>query len=534
MALRQPKRIFCQRTTPRQHHIQRFLERQRAPGAHLRMGAPQGVHPEVRSTIPTSGSAVRSIMIPECSQPSPSTSSRRSFSVTAVDARHEPPVAPCAPAGMCLLLALHIVLLLAPVPPATALPSTITIGLLLHQFDRSAHSLLDSAQNTADNVVNNAVYSLINTIQQIREQYKDSLDYTLAQLSTHEHDLLVGIEQRIDQLFSHIQHEHDRIDETLDNFAIYLSDFVFVDNVPRVSRFLTSTAVHGRLADTPLLIRFRGKNLNHPSNRLVVSVGDGDFELKPVEMSDNQISFSLAQQIAYFTSPRTITLLPVELSLFEDVFLFSPKERKYRYLVRVLPSELARVVFHYTETVPVVVERIQREIGGPTGFFYSPNLFSSRTKKVSMTHPPDEGYKIDTQTVSASWKGSSACWSRRSRCTAGATEVAAKAECTIVSEKGFAGLFEGCSYETSLRFIQYKVVDEVRSHQTESFTWIYGKPIAWQVPSGKHFTRVEVRLFDGTTALHNTGDRTPLMRVGFDQRAQTVTVSRNVDFRAFR
>ena len=431
-----------------------------------------------------------------------------------------------------LLLVLHILLLLASTTSAPAQTEAITIGILLDHLEQRVHAILDSAQNAADNVVNNGAHNLMNTIQQLREQYERSLNYTIDQLSAHERGLLVGIESRIDQLFSHIQSEHDRVDDTLDNLAIYLSDSIFVDDVPRISRFLTSTAVHGHLARVPLLITVRGKNLNHPGNKLVVSLRDHRLELEPIVISDNRISFSLTQQqIGQFTSPRKITFIPVELSLFQDVFLFPAKERKYRYLVRVLPSELARVVFHYSETVPVVAERKEKVVGGPTGFFHSP-LFSSRTKRVSVTHPPDEGYMIDTSTVSASWNGSDGCWAARSGCTSRPRDFSAFAECTIVSENSSRGLFEGCSYAVTLRFIQYRLVDEVRNYQTEPVTWAYGMPVSWHVPTGTSFARVEVRLFDGTTAFYSTGVSTPFMRVAVDHDSRTVTVSTNVDLRA--
>ena len=412
----------------------------------------------------------------------------------------------------CAWLILTTILLLGVPSSGGAILGSITLGTFLAELEESVQSIVDYAQNAADNVVNNSVYNLLNTTSQLREQYDDILDTTIDQLTEQQQQLFEGLATRIDQVLTGIDDEHDRIDDTLDNLAIYLSDFVFVDDIPRISRFLTSTTVHGRLADIPLMIRFKGKNLNNQDNRLFVSTVDGGLELEPIELSDNQISFALSQeQVDGLSSPDKISFIPIELSLFADAILLSDKERKYRYLVRVLPKELTRVVFHYSEIVPVVSERTERTVEGPTGSFQS-RLFSSNKRSVSMTQPVDAGYKIDHSTVSVSWEGSNGCWVARSRCSARASDDVASANCTIVSENSTRGM-SGCSFSVTLRFTQYKVIDQLRYHKTEPMIVSYGAPVAWNIPAGKRFDRLEAILFDGTTVIYDRSTQTSVIRV---------------------
>ena len=103
---------------------------------------------------------------------------------------------------------------------------------MLDEIEQKAISVIDNAQNAANNTINNAAYNTINTAVQIREEYKDALHLTVAELTTQQRIAFEGIESRIEQLFTNIESEHDRIDDTLDNIATYLSDTIFLSDEP--------------------------------------------------------------------------------------------------------------------------------------------------------------------------------------------------------------------------------------------------------------------------------------------------------------
>ena len=404
----------------------------------------------------------------------------------------------------------------------------VTVGMLFDDIEERATSLVESTENSANNVVNNAAYNAINTIRQLREEYKILLDLAFSELTTQQRMAFEGIEYQLDLLFSHIDDEHDRIDDTLDNLAIYLSDSIFVSDVPRITRFLTGTSVYTPVNTNPLTIRFRGKNLNHDKNNLIVTLSES-IELKPVEMSDNHLSFLIdPDRIEGFASLDKMTLIPIEVSLFENVFLFVVNERKYKYRVRVLPNHLASVVIHYKELVPEVVERKKKEVGGPTGSFESGRT-SRNSRNVSMTAYPDEGYRIDPNKVSIDSGISNRCSSAETRCSSTGNEDVGSGSCAIVSERGHAYRRVTCSYRLTMGFIQYKEVERVIAHQTDPMPLTYDKPLAWDIPEGKTFSRIEAQLFDGRTVMYEQGTKGPILKFSLDAASRTIMISHNLD-----
>ena len=416
--------------------------------------------------------------------------------------------------------------------PPDPIISTLTIGASLNEFENTIESLIEHAQTAADSAANNLLYTLLTLVRQLKDEYKDILDYTADQLTIQQRTAFEGVEHQIRLLFSHVESEHDRVDDTLDNLAIYLSDSIFADDVPRISRFVSTPAIHGWSDETGLRIRFRGKNLNHNRNQLMVLFGEATY-LEPIEIADNNISFSISQaKINRFSSHNEMTLIPIELSLFDDTFLFFTNERKYRFQVIVLPNQLARVVIHYKESVPVVVDRHEREHGGATGSFESGRT-SRRSRTVSVTNAPDEGYKIDASTVSIDPGLSNRCSSRETRCTTSAGVNGATGRCTIVTEHGRGFDRVTCSYALTLRFTQYKEEKQINLFQTEPFQLSYDRPVIWDIPPNKTLGHLEVTLFDGRTAVYDKEAVTSLIRISIDLASRRVLVDHNLDLPEF-
>ena len=401
-----------------------------------------------------------------------------------------------------------------------------TVGWLLDDLETKATAVIDNSQNAANNVVNNAAQNAIGTLAQAREIYKDALHLTKKELTTQQRMAFEGIESRIDQLFTNIESEHDRIDDTLDNIATYLSDTVFSSSAPRISRFLSSIAVHGSSIDSPLFIKFRGKNLNDKRNRLTVHLHT-PFELEPVEISDSLLSFSLnVDRIKEFASNQNLTLIPIEVSLFEDGFLFFPNEKVYKYQVRVIPNKIASATIHYKQTIKVVVDRKEKAFGGPTGSFRSGRT-SRRFRNVSMNTYPDEGYQID-RIVGFDWGGSDHCSGGSTRCTHGIVDGVAGAKCTIATERGRGGRVT-CSYALSMTIEQYKEEERNISFQSDSMDIRYDEPAVWSVPDDHLFSHLELVLFDGRTVIFEREEADRFIRFSLDQATGTIVLSHNLD-----
>ncbi|MEM0909404.1 MAG: hypothetical protein AAGJ37_00425 [Pseudomonadota bacterium] len=403
----------------------------------------------------------------------------------------------------------------------------ITMAILLDELEHKANAIISNGQNAADNVVNNAAYNAINAIAQVRSEYEGALKQTSDELTRQQRMIFEGLESRIDLLFVNIESEHDKIDDTLDNLAIYLSDTVFLSDEPRISRFLSSVAVHGSSSDTSLLIKFRGKNLNHKKNRLIAHLHE-NLEITPSEIGDNQIAFTLTrEQIEKFSEANKLTLIPIEINIYEDSFFFFSKKKAYKYHVRVVPNYIANAVIHYKEKVTVVTDRQNKTVGGPTGSFESGRT-TRRFRDASMNAYPDDGYKINTETVSIDWGGSDHCSGGSTRCTTIPSSNIATASCNIASERGRGGRVS-CSYGLSMSFQQYKEEEQVNSFNTEKLKVSYDTPVTWNVPSGKYFDRLELSLFDGRTVILDNEARTELIKFSLDQSSGTAVVSHNLN-----
>lgn len=406
------------------------------------------------------------------------------------------------------------------------LTTGVTMGALLDELEHKASGIISDGQNAADNVVNNAAYNAINTIAQVRSEYEGALKKTSDELTKQQRMVFEGLESRIGLLFTNIESEHNKIDDTLDNLAIYLSDTVFLSDEPRISRFLSSIAVHGSSSDTPLLIKFRGKNLNHKKNYLIARLHE-DVEVSPSEIADNQIAFTLTRdQIEKFSSNRKLTLIPIEINIYEDSFIFFSKKKTYKYHVRVVPNYIANAVIHYKEKVTVVTDRQNKTVGGPSGSFKSGRT-SRRSKDVSMNAYPDDGYKINTGTASLDWGGSDHCSGGSTRCTTSPSSNIAKASCSIASERGRGGRVT-CSYGLRMSFQQYKEEEQINSFNTEELKVSYDSPLSWSIPNGKYFDRLELSLFDGRTIILENEARTKLVKFSLDQSSGTAVLSHNL------
>ena len=270
-----------------------------------------------------------------------------------------------------------------------------TYGWILNDLEIKAKSMIDHTQNAANNVVNNAAYNAINAIVQAREEFDDALDKTAREATIQQRLALEGIKNLVEQLFDEIETEHNRIDDTLDNMAVYLSDTIFVSGEPRISRFNSNVAVHGSTVDSPLLIDFKGKALNDDRNHLIAQL-DEKIQLEPVETSDNHLSFMLDRdRIAEFSSDDDATPIFVELALFQHGFLSVPIRKTYKYRVLVLPELAGSCRGSNTVGTPRLLLIIRRKhAGGPTGSFRSGRNLAKIPRCIDERFPRPGGIRL--------------------------------------------------------------------------------------------------------------------------------------------
>lgn len=405
------------------------------------------------------------------------------------------------------------------------LTTGITMDVLLSELENKANSIITNAQNATDNIVNNAAYNAVNAIAQVRIEYEDALYKTSKELTMQQRMVFEGLESRINLLFKNIESEHNRIDNSLDNLANYLSDTVFMSDEPRISRFLSNIGISGRKETKPLLVKFRGKNLNHKKNNILVG---GKSIIKPNEIADNLLSFTMPwTEIKDIVSNDKITLVPVELTIHENYLLFFTEKKTYKYNVRLIPNMIAQAVIHYKETKREVVDRKSKTTGGPTGSLRSGRT-SRRCTNVSMNAYPDDGYKIDTSSARMNWGGSDHCSGGSTRCSISPSSSIAKGSCSICTERGRGGKVT-CNYSTNIVFTQYKEVDKTYSYYTEKMSISYESPLSWNIPSGKIFSHIELTFFDGRKIILEKEGSTQLIDLSIDPYSRTIVVAHNLN-----
>lgn len=224
------------------------------------------------------------------------------------------------------------------------LPIGITMDVMLQEFENTANQTILSAKNATNNVVNNAAYNVINSVAQVRSEYESALNKTSDELTIKQREIFEELQVRISQVFKGTEEEQNNLDNSLDNLAIYISDSIFLSDEPRVSRFLSSLTVAESKVPSPISILFKGKNLNHPKNKLIVKI-DNNIVLDPVTLGDDEIKFSLPRDVVNENAnTNRVTKIRCELVLHGKWWVFFSKEKKYFYEVGVLPNNLAKAI----------------------------------------------------------------------------------------------------------------------------------------------------------------------------------------------
>ncbi|WP_146447163.1 hypothetical protein [Vibrio cyclitrophicus] len=406
------------------------------------------------------------------------------------------------------------------------LPTGVAMGVVLNDLENTATNIINNGQNAANNVVNNGAFNAISTVEQMKVVYEGVLDKTAEQLTEQQRKAFEGVHNQLEQLFEDIESRQDQVDDTLDNLAVYLSDTVFLSDEPRISRFMSNVAVHGGKNNTDILVEFRGKNLNHKKNKLIVSL-DNDKEIEPTVTADSRLAFTLRhEEISQVASNTQLTLIPVEVHIYEDAFIFFSKKKSYKYVVRIVPNDIAQAVIRYKEKEIVVADRKTKSVSGANGSLRSGRT-SRRCTNVSLNAYPDSGYKIDQATISYRWHGTDHCSGGNTSCSMNPSGSVATAGCNICTERG-TGSRRTCGYSVEVNFTQYKEEEKVHSISSEPLQVSYESAVAWDIPKGGKFDRLELTMFDGRVVILEQEDANEWIDFSLDQSSGTVVISNNL------
>ena len=92
---------------------------------------------------------------------------------------------------------------------------------------------------------------------------------------------------------------------------------------------------------------------------------------------------------------------------------------------------------------------------------------------------PDNGWKIDTQTVEFDLSISNRCSSGETRCSAiSSSPNQANVHCSIVTETG-VGSKKVCTYTLNMLFFQYREEDRTEVPELKAEELKYDSPVTW-------------------------------------------------------
>lgn len=416
-----------------------------------------------------------------------------------------------------------LLIMLASTSSYALFTEAMTVKMLLDGLEQQANAILNNAKYSANGIVNNGAYNVINTVHQVRYDYEEVLNKTSKELTEQQRQFFEGLDGKITLFFDSVEAEHNKVDNTLDNLAIYLSDTMLMSKEPRISRFLSSTGICNQEKSKPITIKFRGKNLHHKKNALVVK----NERISPLDMGDNTISFILPSSlIAANCATDDVTLIPMEIELHKRS-IFGSAMKNYKYAVRLIPNDLAfAIVTTKAEQLSVSNEQIITR-GGPTGSVSAHTLGGRRCNHPSFNAYPDDGYVIDTSSVRAFFNHrSDHCSGQHSRCSANPSSRVAYVDCTICSESGPSAT---CSWGAGVQFKQQKMEPITIFQSSERFPVLYNKPVVWSIPNNMKFSHVQLTYFDGTEVIYEKESMDSLIKVSFDPASKTVVISHNLN-----
>lgn len=388
---------------------------------------------------------------------------------------------------------LFILLILS--APSFAIAPGVTAGMLLSEIENAARQTIKEAERSANNVTNNAAYNLLIAVQQLRQEYEASLEKTSATFTKHEKQVFEGIEFQSRQIFDRISNQHEKLDNSLDVFATYLSDVAFVSDEPRISRLMSDTYIFGSLNTSHLSIEFRGKNLNHEEN--VISMKGN--KITPLQRSDNKLSFRIPESaLVGLGFENKGGVLPITVHINKRKWLFLDEEKTYLYRINIVPNEIATVNVSFSRTLTRKVDFRAKSQSGAAGSIKSGKL-TRRSGSATFNAVPTSGYFVaEDKPASVDWHGSDDC-SGRTSCGTSTSKNQVSASCNIVTEKGGKVT---CHYRLEVKFTEYRNEQYVERKKIEGLTLRGNSDLSINAPEGFQFEKLEMVLFTGKRIIH--------------------------------
>lgn len=296
-------------------------------------------------------------------------------------------------------------------PPVHA-NNMITLGAALDEIESRAHSILDDSTYVIDSSINNALLNVISSVQQLKIEYTDMLGTTINDLHGELKFTFENVNDLNNSIFNNIEKEHDKIDSSLESFALALSRTPLSNNEPLITRYDIPLVIDGQGNESVKIIA-RGINLNNKENKIELN----GVEYRP-SISDKELSFIIPAAKILDGEKSKVTYKKLKIITYYNKF-FLENKKEYEFLIKTVPNKIGDVTFHYdSDQLAETIDEKSYSI--LSGWARNSNILGGRTysTKEAIVNRSSGDTLIVPESIRSSWtevSGENECSGKRSK-----------------------------------------------------------------------------------------------------------------------
>lgn len=141
---------------------------------------------------------------------------------------------------------------------------------MLDAFESTANNILNKAEYSMNSVINNAALNMLHIVGTVETTYKELLKETGKELTKQQSDFFNGLNNSLNNLTETIENEHNRVDQSLREVGVYLSNTILSNKESHISTFNFPQIIRNK-SNVDVKLVFRGVLVNDTSNYITIN-----------------------------------------------------------------------------------------------------------------------------------------------------------------------------------------------------------------------------------------------------------------------
>lgn len=227
---------------------------------------------------------------------------------------------------------------------------------MLDAFESTANNILNKAEYSMNSVINNAALNMLHIVGTVETTYKELLKETGKELTKQQSDFFNGLNNSLNNLTETIENEHNRVDQSLREVGVYLSNTILSNKESHISTFNFPQIIRNK-SNVDVKLVFRGVLVNDTSNYITIN----GKQLKP------DFRNSTATELIYLIDKQfflegddcpSLSKRQIEFNCFYKQGFFKKKKlKKYYFYIIVLPEVFGTSTIKYKSLSNKVEEK---------------------------------------------------------------------------------------------------------------------------------------------------------------------------------